>query len=125
MAMSEMEQIGYEAGMQDMHDYVIKTIKNAIDNPALDVIPSKMALQVLMASLTLAAEEQASQGATWDRRTPSYILSLGTVEDLSMSLNCSPLGASHKSDQKSSLRTRNYDPQKSFPRLLDIVGGLM
>lgn len=51
MAVSEMEQIGYEQGMEDMHNYVIKTIKNAIDNPALDVIPAKMALQVLMASL--------------------------------------------------------------------------
>ena len=51
MAMSEMEQIGYEAGMQDMHDYVMKVIGGALNNPALDVIPSKMALQVLMASL--------------------------------------------------------------------------
>jgi hypothetical protein len=51
MAVSEMEQIGYEQGMQDMHDYVIKTIRNAIENPALDIIPAKMALQVLLASL--------------------------------------------------------------------------
>jgi hypothetical protein len=58
MAMSEMEQIGYEAGMQDMHNYVMNTIKSAIDNPALDIIPAKMALQVLMASLI--ADQQTS-----------------------------------------------------------------
>jgi len=51
MAKSKMEQINYELGMQDMHEYVIGTIKKAIDNPALDVIPSKMALQILLASL--------------------------------------------------------------------------
>jgi len=54
--MSEMETIGYEQGMQDMLDYVRKTIKNAIDNPSLDVIPSKMALQVLLASLNIEQE---------------------------------------------------------------------
>ena len=54
--MSEMETIGYEQGMQDMLDYVKKTIKNAIDNPSLDVIPSKMALQVLLASINIEQE---------------------------------------------------------------------
>jgi hypothetical protein len=46
-----MEQIGYEAGMKDMHSHVIKTIRNALDNPSLDIIPSKMALQILLATL--------------------------------------------------------------------------
>jgi hypothetical protein len=46
-----MEQIGYEAGLEDMHAHVMKVIGGALDNPALDVIPSKMALQVLMATL--------------------------------------------------------------------------
>jgi hypothetical protein len=57
MAVSEMEQIGYEQGMKDMHDYVVKTIKNAIDNPALDVIPARMTLQVLLASLSIDMKE--------------------------------------------------------------------
>ena len=56
MAKSEMEQIGYEAGMQDMHNYVVKTITGALNNPALDTLPSKMALQVLLASLTMQDE---------------------------------------------------------------------
>jgi hypothetical protein len=51
MSVSEMEQIGYEAGLEDMHAHVMKVIGGALDNPALDVIPSKMALQVLMATL--------------------------------------------------------------------------
>ena len=51
MAMSEMEQIGYEAGLEDMHAHVMKVIGGALDNPALDDLPSKMTLQVLMASL--------------------------------------------------------------------------
>lgn len=46
-----MTKIDYEAGMRDMRDYVDKMIVNAINNPALDVIPAKMALQVLRASL--------------------------------------------------------------------------
>jgi hypothetical protein len=46
-----MEQIGYEAGMKDTYAYIINTIRKAIENPSLDIIPSKMALQVLLASL--------------------------------------------------------------------------
>jgi hypothetical protein len=48
---SEMETIGYEAGMSDMRDYVDRMIAKAIDNPTLDIIPAKMALQILRASL--------------------------------------------------------------------------
>ena len=62
MAVSEMEQIGYEQGMQDMHDYVIKTIRNAIENPALDIIPAKMALQVLLASLNTEESQLSPLG---------------------------------------------------------------
>jgi len=51
MAMSEMEQIGYEQGMQDMHTYVVDMITKAISNPALDVINAKQALGILLASL--------------------------------------------------------------------------
>ena len=57
MAISELEQIGYEQGMEDMYNYVVKTIKSAIDNPALDVIPARMTLQVLLASLSMDREE--------------------------------------------------------------------
>lgn len=41
----------YEAGINYMRTYVDEMIRNAIDNPALDVIPAKMALQILRASL--------------------------------------------------------------------------
>jgi hypothetical protein len=51
LSVSEMEQIGYEAGMKDTYAYIINTIRKAIENPSLDIIPSKMALQVLLASL--------------------------------------------------------------------------
>ncbi len=44
-------KIDYEAGMRDMRDYVDKMILNAMNNPTLDVIPAKMALQILRASL--------------------------------------------------------------------------
>lgn len=50
---TDIQQIGYETGLADMLAYVDKTILSAIDNPALDVIPAKMALQVLRASLTV------------------------------------------------------------------------
>jgi hypothetical protein len=50
---SDIQQIGYETGLADMLAYVDKTILSAMDNPALDVIPAKMALQVLRASLTV------------------------------------------------------------------------
>jgi hypothetical protein len=57
MAVSELEQIGYEQGMADMKDYVEKMIRNAINNPALDVIPARMTLQVLLASLAYNEED--------------------------------------------------------------------
>jgi hypothetical protein len=51
MAVSELEQIGYEAGMEDGINYAIKTIKNAMDNPALDILTPRQVLGILVASL--------------------------------------------------------------------------
>jgi hypothetical protein len=53
MAVSELEQIGYEAGMEDGLNYAIKTIKNAMDNPALDILTPRQVLGILMATLTM------------------------------------------------------------------------
>jgi hypothetical protein len=53
MAISELEQIGYEQGMEDGINYAIKTIKNAIDNPALDILTPRQVLGILMASLQM------------------------------------------------------------------------
>ena len=57
MAVSEMEQIGYEQGMQDMHNYVVNMMKNAIDNPALDILTPRQVLGILIASLNDRDEE--------------------------------------------------------------------
>ena len=57
MSVSELEQIGYEEGMKDTYAYIINSIRNAIANPSLDIIPSKMALQILLASLEADREE--------------------------------------------------------------------
>ena len=51
MAVSEMEQIGYEAGMEDGLNYAIKTIESAMDNPALDILTPRQVLGILIASL--------------------------------------------------------------------------
>ena len=51
MAISEMEQIGYEAGMEDGLAYAIKTIESAMDNPALDILTPRQVLGILIASL--------------------------------------------------------------------------
>ena len=51
MAISELEQIGYEAGMEDGLAYAIKTIESAMDNPALDVLTPRQVLGILIASL--------------------------------------------------------------------------
>lgn len=56
MAMSELEQIGYEAGMADGIAYAEKMITNAMDNPALDILNSKQALGILLASLRMAQD---------------------------------------------------------------------
>jgi hypothetical protein len=51
MAVSELEQIGYEAGMEDGINYALRTIKNAMDNPALDILTPRQVLGILVASL--------------------------------------------------------------------------
>lgn len=56
MAVSEMEQIGYEQGMVDTLAYVERVILKAIDNPALDIIPAKQALGILLATLKIQDE---------------------------------------------------------------------
>lgn len=53
MAVSEMEQIGYEAGMEDALNYVIKTIEKSLDNPALDLLTPRQTLGILLASLKM------------------------------------------------------------------------
>jgi hypothetical protein len=58
MAVSEMEQIGYEAGMEDGINYAIKTIKNAMDNPALDILTPRQVLGILVASLNAKDEDE-------------------------------------------------------------------
>lgn len=53
MAVSEMEQIGYEAGMEDGINYAIKSIENALENPALDVLTPRQVLGILVATLKM------------------------------------------------------------------------
>lgn len=53
MAVSEMEQIGYEAGMEDGINYVIKAIEKSLDNPALDLLTPRQTLGILMATLKM------------------------------------------------------------------------
>jgi hypothetical protein len=57
MAISELEQIGYEAGMEDGIAYAIKTIENAYDNPALDVLTPRQTLAILLATLRMKDED--------------------------------------------------------------------
>lgn len=56
MAQSEMEQIGYEAGMEDGINYAISSIQKAMDNPALDVLTPRQVLGILVASLNAKDE---------------------------------------------------------------------
>jgi len=53
MAVSELEQIGYEAGMEDGINYAIKTITNAMDNPALDILTPRQVLGILVSTLKM------------------------------------------------------------------------
>ena len=53
MAISELEKIGYEQGMGDGTNYAIKTISNAMDNPALDILTPRQTLGILIASLQM------------------------------------------------------------------------
>jgi hypothetical protein len=53
MAISELEQIGYEAGMEDGINFAIRSIEKAMDNPALDLLTSRQTLGILMATLKM------------------------------------------------------------------------
>lgn len=57
MSVSELEQIGYEQGMEDMRIYVEKMIRNAIDNPAMDILTARQVLGILLASLKTEEDE--------------------------------------------------------------------
>jgi hypothetical protein len=57
MAVSELEQIGYEQGMVDTIAYVERTIKNAIDNPALDIMSARQALGILLATIRIQEDD--------------------------------------------------------------------
>jgi hypothetical protein len=46
-----MGEITYEAGVEDGINYAIRTITNAMDNPALDVLTPRQVLGILVASL--------------------------------------------------------------------------
>ncbi len=53
-----MKEIGYEQGMEDGLAYAIKTIKNAMDNPALDILTPRQVLGILVASLNAKDEDE-------------------------------------------------------------------
>ena len=46
-----MDEITYETGVEDGINYAIKMISNDMDNPALDILTSRQALGILIASL--------------------------------------------------------------------------
>ena len=58
MAVSELETIGYEQGMEDGINYAIKMINNAIDNPALDILTPRQVLGILVVSLKHYNDEE-------------------------------------------------------------------
>jgi hypothetical protein len=54
MAVSEMEQIGYDSAMSEVADM----IRNALKNEQLDRLPASMALRVLLASIQMSVDEE-------------------------------------------------------------------
>jgi hypothetical protein len=48
-----MGEITYEAGVEDGVNYAIKTIKNAMDNPALDILTPRQVLGILISTLKM------------------------------------------------------------------------
>jgi hypothetical protein len=58
MAVSEMEQIGYEQGMVDTLAYVERTITKAMDNPAMDILTPRQVLGILLASIRIQEEDE-------------------------------------------------------------------
>lgn len=53
----QLEPVGYEQGMQDMRDYIERSVLKALENPQLDIMPASMALRVLLASLRVNDED--------------------------------------------------------------------
>jgi len=53
MAVSEMEQIGYDSAMSEVADM----IRNALKNEQLDRLPASMALRVLLASIKMSVDD--------------------------------------------------------------------
>ena len=53
MAISELEKIGYEQGMEDGINYAISMIEKSISNPALDILTPRQTLGILLASLKM------------------------------------------------------------------------
>ena len=53
MRRKKLTEVGYEQGLEDMHNYVRKMITNAINNPDVSNLPPRMVLQILLASLDL------------------------------------------------------------------------
>ena len=53
MAQSEMEQIGYEQGMEDGLNYAIRSIEKAMDNPALEILTARQVLSILVSTLKM------------------------------------------------------------------------
>lgn len=49
----------YKAGRDQALEFMRDSILKAIDNPALDIIPARMALQVLLASMPKFDEEDS------------------------------------------------------------------
>lgn len=58
MAVSELEQIGYEQGMEDTIAYVERTIQKALDNPTLDMLTAKQVLGILLATIRIQQEDE-------------------------------------------------------------------
>lgn len=56
MSVSELETIGYEQGMEDMHKYVVNMLTKAMENPALDILTPRQVLGILLASLNSKEE---------------------------------------------------------------------
>jgi hypothetical protein len=54
MAVSEMEQIGYDSAMSEVADM----IRNALKNEQLDRMPASLALRVLLASVQMSVDEE-------------------------------------------------------------------
>ena len=53
MPIPELEQIGYEAGMEDGINYAINMIEKSMSNPALDILTPQQTLGILLASLRM------------------------------------------------------------------------